>query len=220
MTKEFVSGLLERTPQVGLPVVLHFALEAPVHEVMTVLCALEDNGVLTIDQQDKLCVLAMRVSGSYERPENRCVKVLLRRHREQAKGLTGLAPHLDKIETQVQHQDLAGLKARQAKTRAAAADKIAETWVPRPIRELLRDWSLDLVHEVITSKPFPALEFRLQHGEVVISTYRIDVWSGLLCRNGSWQINSPVASNELTRVLRRDIDDYVETATRPVAATA
>jgi len=54
LTKEFVQGIFERRPNVGLPLVLVFNRAANVQRAMVTLLILETNAVLTIDSYHRL----------------------------------------------------------------------------------------------------------------------------------------------------------------------
>lgn len=219
-SEAFFQNLLERTPQVGLPVILSFSSMAPAREAMARILTLERQKILVVDTADRLIVLAVQTDGRFGSRENRKIRVLLKAHQSLPFALGQLAEWLDQIEARCRHQDLSPLQTNRAKKRSEVGERIMETWLSSEVKQTLADWSLTLEHEALPDDQFTMLELRLKLGEDLLSCYRLDAWSGYLKHNERWCLEHPTTADHLNRTILQDIEHYLEQATQTTAQQA
>ena len=214
ITQQFIQGIFNRCPGLGLPLVLVFKANTNVRAAMVALLQLHKAGIVSVER-DMLVVLAMAESNDFGHAENRNVHARLRSFMPgwADEFVRSLAEHLEGINHDNDHK-LMSLQSGRQKRREEAMAEIESTWISKDLRASVADWGLKLaVSYELDMGNFHMCKISVLDGVNTVGSVTLDGWSGTLRHGDTWIVNRQATPEKLNTLLLRDIEEHLEVLT-------
>ncbi|NQV12274.1 hypothetical protein HQ524_02840 [Candidatus Uhrbacteria bacterium] len=225
ISKEFIQGLLDRAPDIGLPLVLAFKRGAVDVTAVAVLDRLHITRILVADERDLLNFKIEVAANILAASDQATVRVRMARKTsmDEVAVLAGrpsrvdkimlLVPFLDNIRLGTEHM-LQALQSRRVKVRREASVKVRTQFLTDKVLAELTDWNMTLESAMVEDDGFHQMMIMVRDEDRdIVAIYCLDGWSGLLCRNQGWERNMMIDPERFEAFVLQDIEDHLDLMT-------